>query len=351
MPDPIRILYVDDDAGLGILLGKSLKPHGYEVESVETGDEALARLNLGGFNLVAMDHNLINEVGLDLIPKIRALPGAPPIIYVTGSEDVRIAVAALKAGAVDYVWKDVQGHYRDLLRQAIENALEQEKLKRQNEEAQRQVVEARDRAELLLKEVNHRVANSLAIVSSFVHMQAQAMNDPAAREMMRDTQARIGAIAGVHKRLYTSTDVRMVDVNAYLGSLVEELATPLDLGGTRLLFVPAAAAIEIATDKAVSIGVIVTELLTNASKYAYASDHRGEIRVRVKAESNRMLEVAVEDDGVGWNGSGEIRGSGVGSRIIRAMTQSLHAELAYDGSVTGTCAVLRLPLAEGEKAF
>ena len=80
----------------------------------------------------------------------------------------------------------------------------------------------------------------------------------------------------------------------------------------RLLFVPAAAAIEIATDKAVSIGVIVTELLTNASKYAYGSDHRGEIRARVKAESNRMLEVAVEDDGVGWNGSGEIRGSGGG---------------------------------------
>jgi two-component sensor histidine kinase len=342
MPAPIRILYLDDDAGLGVLLGRSLTPHGYSVECVQTGDDALARLKAGHFDVVAMDHNLTNEVGLDIIPRLKELPNAPPIIYVTGSEDVRIAVAALKAGAVDYVWKDVQGHYRELLRQAIDTAIEQQKLRDEREVAQRQIVEARDRAEALLKEVNHRVANSLAIVSSFIQMQAQAMQDPAAKEMMRETRARISAVAGVHRRLYTSTDVRQVEINAYLSSLVEELEASLQLGNTHLRFVHSAAEINIATDKAVSLGVIITELLTNAVKYAYGSEGAGEIRVTAIEQSGHEVQIAVEDDGVGWAGTGAILGSGMGTKIIKALTQSLQTELRYDNASKGTRAVLSI---------
>src|SRR6202789_397023 len=152
MTGPVRLLYIDDDTGLGVLLTRALGSHGCAVTTVQNGEEAMARLKSAPFDIVALDHNLTNEVGLDLIPRIRALPGAPPIIYVTGSENARIAVAALKAGAVDYVWKVVQGHYRELLREAIKTALEQERLKRPSEEAQRQIVEARDRAEAMLKE-------------------------------------------------------------------------------------------------------------------------------------------------------------------------------------------------------
>lgn len=342
MADPVRILYLDDDAGLGVLLNRALARHGYDVVSVQTGEEALAALGQEPFHVLAMDHNLTNEVGLDVIPKVQALPGAPPIIYVTGSEDVRIAVAALKAGAVDYVWKDVQGHYRELLRQAIDTALEQEKNKREREIAQQQVVEARDRAEALLKEVNHRVANSLAIASALVKMQANVAKDPTAKEMLLETQARINAIGGVHKRLYTSSDVRTVELNVYLQSLLDDLAMSLEMDRGHMKFIPADEEVSISTDRAVSLGVIVTELVTNASKYAYAGKTDGQIRLRLTRTGANSLDVAVEDDGVGWSGTGDIKGTGLGGRIIKAMSQSLQTDLRYDNPGSGTRAVLSI---------
>lgn len=337
MTGSVRLLYIDDDAGLGVLLNRALGPHGFAVTTVESGEVALARLEAQPFDIIALDHNLTNEIGLDLIPRIRALPDAPPVIYVTGSEDARIAVAALKAGAVDYVWKDVQGHYRELLREAVKTALEQERLKRASAEAQRQVAEARDRAEAMLKEVNHRVANSLAMVSSFVQLQANSIADPSARAALQETTTRIGAVAGVHRRLYTSADVRFVEVNAYLKSLVEDLA-----GGVRekLSFTSGQKDINVGTDKVVSLGVIVAELVTNAAKYAYPQSAPGEIRVAAHQDAGTVA-VSVEDDGVGWNDTGKIQGSGLGTRIIKAMVQTLQAELAYEPRDKGTRAVVR----------
>jgi two-component sensor histidine kinase/CheY-like chemotaxis protein len=342
MSEQIRILYVDDDAGLGVLLRKTLAAPEYFVDAVESGEEAIARLEQTNYDVIALDHSLAGELGLDVIPRIRALPKPPPIIYVTGSDDARVAVAALKAGAVDYVWKDVQGHYRELLREAVKAAIEQEQLRLRAEEARRQVAEARDRAEALLSEVNHRVANSLAMVSAFIALQAGAIEDPTAKQMLRECQARIGAIAGVHRSLYTSGDVRFVDVNAYLASLVKELgASTAHKCAVRFLGV--SHPVHLTTDRAVSLGVIVTELVTNACKYAYAEEQSGEVRIAIEKPADSKLIVRVEDDGVGWRGEGPPKGTGIGSRVIKAMSQTLHADLNYMPASAGTVAELLLP--------
>ena len=202
-----RVLYIDDDPGLGRLVQRALAARGYAVELALDGDAGLARLGEGGIDVVALDHHMPGQTGLDILPAIRALPEAPPVVYVTGSEDSRVAVAALKAGAVDYVWKDLQGQFRELLGEAIDTALRQEALRRDKERAEQAVREARDRAEIMLREVNHRVANSLALVAALAHMQTNAVTDPAAKAALREMQARISAIAGIHRRLYTSDDV------------------------------------------------------------------------------------------------------------------------------------------------
>jgi two-component sensor histidine kinase len=341
MNEPIRILYIDDDAGLGRLLARALAPKGMVVDHVETGDEGLARLAAGGVHLVALDHHLAGETGLEVLARIRALPDAPPVVYVTGSEDAHVAVAALKAGAVDYVWKDVQGHYRELLVEAASSALAQERLQRAKEAAEFEVREARDRAELMLSEVNHRVANSLALVSALARLQANAISDENCKRALQEMQARITAIAGVHRRLYTSTDVRTVDLDAYLHSLVEELSQAMNAAEKEhIIRLDAEVGISVPTDKAVSLGVLVTELVTNAYKYAYPNDVHGDIRVALGRLDGDQLRLTVEDDGIGWSGAGTPQGTGVGARIVKAMAGNLRSDVRYETVQSGTRAVL-----------
>ena len=348
MSDPVRpatrLLYIDDDAGLRRLVQKSLGRNGYEVLLADGGDEGLALLATERFDAVALDHFMPIKDGLEVLAAIVAMPDHPPVIYASGSDEGRIAIAALKAGAADYVIKDVGGVFLELLQNAVENAVAQERLRRQRADALREMREARERAETLLREVNHRVANSLALVGSFVFMQQRGLgaDQVQARSALADVQVRIGAIAQIHRRLYTSDDVSTIDMDTYLQGLIEELATAMTSDGPHRAIKLEAENVRMATDRAVSLGVIVTELVTNAYKYAYPQGETGEIRVALKRQ-DAALSLSVEDDGVGMGEDQAPKGTGLGTRIVRAMAASLKANQQPVTGYHGTRVVFSIP--------
>jgi PAS domain S-box-containing protein len=131
-----RILYIDDDPGLCRLVQKDLERQGYVVEIATDGASGLARIAPGGIDVVALDHYMPNQDGLEILASIRNLAEPPPVIYVTAMQEGRVAVAALKAGAVDYVVKDVQGEFLALLQRAIAAALDAVMLRRAKEAAE-----------------------------------------------------------------------------------------------------------------------------------------------------------------------------------------------------------------------
>jgi two-component sensor histidine kinase len=338
-----RILYIDDDEGLRRLVQRALERRGYRVESARDGDTGVAMAAAGHFDLVAVDHYMPGKDGLATLQELMALPARPPVIYVTGSEESRIAVAALKAGAIDYVVKTVGDDFFDLLTRAIDQALVQVSLRAEKERAETQLRESNERLQAMLHEVNHRVANSLQLVSAFVHMQARSAAGEGAKEALADTQRRIAAIAQVHRRLYTSDSVDSVDMAEYLSSLVGELQDTWSTPAAPRSLSLSADPVRLGTDKAVAVGVIVNELVSNACKYAYPADGAGHVRVALHQDDGDFV-LRVEDDGCGMPADGAIKGTGLGSKLVSAMAATLKAAIAYDATHSGVRATLRAAL-------
>ena len=202
---------------------------------------------------------------------------------------------------------------------------------------------ARQRAETLLQEVNHRVANSLAMVAALVRIQAKGVTDQMSRDALDDTRARIEAISLVHRRLYSSGNVTAVALDEYLAGLLEQLqASMLDEGHSASVSHDLDP-LQLNTDASVNLGVVVAEWVTNAFKYAYA-DRKGEIRVKLKGRDDGRGELIVEDDGVGRGPQAVIRGTGLGTRIVATMASSMQAEVDYLARQPGTAARLVFPL-------
>lgn len=337
-----HILYVDDDPGLARLVQKAVERRGYVFEHVATGQEGLARIQQGGIDVVVLDHYLPDGTGLDVLGAMGHLEDPPAVVYVTATVETAVAIAALKAGAADYVLKSVGDDFLELLTTAVEQAVGVLRLNQAKALAEREMREARERAEILLGEVNHRVANSLAMVAALVGLQANAIKNEEAKQALSETQMRIQAIAGVHRHLYSTDDVRSVQIADYLHGLLAELETTIQAGGSQSRIVVNADPIAIPTQKAASVGVIVTELVTNAIKYAYTPGAQGEIRV-VVTEGDGIATLRVEDDGVGYDGSGPAQGTGLGSRIVKAMTHGLSGTVTYAAGLNGTTATVAFP--------
>jgi two-component sensor histidine kinase len=204
---------------------------------------------------------------------------------------------------------------------------------------------ARERAEVLLAEVNHRVANSLQLVAVLVRMQTNSVTDTAAKDALRETQSRINAISLIHKSLYTSGDVTNVALNDYLGAMLSNLETAMKKDGYTAILKFYLEPISLPTDASVSLGVAVQELVTNAFKYAYPDDKPGEVRVRLKRLGDGKAELTVEDDGVGIAPNATHAGTGLGSKIIRTMATTLQTQVEYINRAPGTAARLVLPMA------
>ncbi|WP_445191040.1 sensor histidine kinase [Sphingomonas sp. Tas61C01] len=339
-----RVLYIDDDPGIRRLASRALMRRGFHVTCAEGGVEGVALAQREAFDLITVDHYMPGIDGIETLRQLQALPDTPPVVYVTGSEEGRIAVAALKAGAADYVVKTVGEDFFDLLAASFEQVRARARLEQAKAAAEADLRGSNARLEALLGEVNHRVANSLQLVSAMIGLQASALTDTNARAALEDTQRRIGAIAQVHRRLYSANDVESVDMREYLGALVAELAATLsgDSGGHSLRC--AAEAVRLPTDRAVSVGVIVTELVTNACKYAYP-DGNGDVRVLLERDGDGAFLLAVEDDGCGMPAGVTPKGTGLGTKLIRVMAQSLQSVVEYEPCEAGVRATLRASLA------
>lgn len=195
----------------------------------------------------------------------------------------------------------------------------------------------------LFDELNHRVKNNLAVISSILQLQARAAPVAARAELLKAVD-RIRTIGDLHSALYQQNSRDVVDLCPYLEALCERLAQSL-FDDRRARIVAACAALTTTVQEAVSLGLIVNELVTNAAKHAFQDDDVGTVEVRLSADAQgRRLLVA--DDGRGMPaGLGGHAGS-LGLRIVRSLAAGLGGEVTVREG-PGTTVEVLLPARDG----
>lgn len=199
---------------------------------------------------------------------------------------------------------------------------------------------ALERQELIAREMSHRVKNGLAVVRSMLALQSKAAVDDNVRHALLDAQSRIDAVAQVHDQLWRQPELGFIDLADFVGALCTSLRG--NLGGHTLTSrVPS---IKLEADRAIPLGLLITELVTNAGKYAYPTSS-GPISVVIEPDAGHF-QLTVSDDGVGLPADFEVEASSrasLGMRMIRSLAMQLGGEVELRRGGPGAAFAFRIP--------
>ena len=197
-----------------------------------------------------------------------------------------------------------------------------------------------ERQQLLLNEINHRVKNSLGVVSSMLNLQANSSDNPDLKGQLKEASRRVSTIGRAYERLAYDDDFEKIDIGTYLGQILDDLASAvvpckIIYSGEKGLL--------IAADRATQVALTVNELVTNTAKYAYPGKAEGFIWIAVEREDGGRTCITVRDAGVGLPKNFDPMASkGLGMRLVGALTSQLKAELSWLDANPGTLVKLTI---------
>ena len=217
-----------------------------------------------------------------------------------------------------------------------------------NEQLQTSETHLRDslrEKDILLKEIHHRVKNNLQVVSSLLSLQSDNVIDEHSRGLMLESQDRIRAMALVHERLYRTGTFMGIDLADYLADLVNHLQS--SHGSRRVRIDVSSDPISVTLDVAIPLGLIVSELVTNAFKHAFPGDAEGTIRVTARSSPDGECVLTVADNGQGLPPAPEnAKGSTLGLHLVEILVEQIEGRCQIT-TAGGTRFDVRFPLTHG----
>ncbi|MDX2285455.1 MAG: tetratricopeptide repeat protein [Bacteroidia bacterium] len=204
--------------------------------------------------------------------------------------------------------------------------------------AQNEQIQAKSQQnELLLKEIHHRVKNSLQTISSLLYLQSAHIKDEEVRQAVAAGQHRVESMALIHQKLYQRDTLAAIEMKDYLSNLATSLVQTFAADPGRIRVNLDMPELELDVDTAVPLGLIVNELITNSLKYAFPDGRQGAITVSLR-QTGEQLELLVADDGVG--SANTATGTAFGSQLVQLLTAQLGGEIRQDTTAGYTTRLL-----------
>jgi two-component sensor histidine kinase len=207
---------------------------------------------------------------------------------------------------------------------------------------ERRLKDALDRHQILLREITHRVKNSLQVVTSMLHLQASASEDATLAEHLAEASSRVSAVGRAYERLAYDENVEKIALDAYLKDVCADAihaSSPCQLDYT------ADSSVRIDASRAIPIALIVNELITNAAKHASPEGSLpGRVAVRLSEMADATLLLSVSDNGRGLPADFDMaKSKGLGMRVVMALTKQLGGNITHSSGVGGTDFILSVP--------
>ena len=189
----------------------------------------------------------------------------------------------------------------------------------------------------LMREIHHRVKNNLQIISSITMIHEKSTDEEAVKTVFKEFQLRIKAMAQIHETLYRSEDLENVDVSNYIHNLIDNLVLSYELDTKRIKLVLEIANIQMNLSKAMHLGLIINELVSNAFKYAFPNNSTGQININLIDFDDETIELYVFDDGIGIPKDFDLANPrSMGMKIVKISTKQLKGKMVLTKK-DGTC--------------
>ena len=208
-------------------------------------------------------------------------------------------------------------------------ALHNMKVEEAHKRAEDQIKASLKEKEVLLREIHHRVKNNLQVASSLLNMQARAAKNEDSIDVLTESKNRINAMALIHAQLYESSNLAEINMRGFVNKLLVQLLQTYPVQGAQITKAVSVADYPVPISRAVPVGLIVNELLSNALKHAFVGRKEGKIKVSLTASEEGRINLTVSDDGVGLPPGFDINETGtLGLRLIKILTEDqLHGTL------------------------
>lgn len=190
--------------------------------------------------------------------------------------------------------------------------------------------------DILLKELNHRTKNNLQVISSMLELKSSLIDDNDVKFIFQSMIGRIHAMSMIHKKLYISKDLTSVNLNEYIYELSEMLLRYISNNEKNIKIEYSMNQVKTGIDTAINIGLILSELFSNAFKYAFTNKNNGVISISLSQTDNDSIEVTFKDDGVGFHEGIDFESfDSLGINIILSLAKQLKgtAEFSNDNGV------------------
>jgi two-component sensor histidine kinase len=208
-------------------------------------------------------------------------------------------------------------------------------------------------ASQLADEANHRIANHLGILAAFGRLQAKgagrtpiALSGKDAQRLLEDFAARLETVAEIHRLLAHQPGGAPVDVAEYLDRIVRGLVSSLTANGQTTIHCQFPMRLVLPAEQAVALGLLVSEIITNALKYAHPAGVAGAIAIEASTDDDGTIVIEVGDDGVGLpDDIDPLQSQSLGFRTIRLLARQLGASISFHNYGLGLSCVLHIPYA------